>query len=230
MSNSSSSNSKSAAAQPRGWRVVVSWALILLFLVEIATAIFVKRADKGFAVSAFARLPLVFNGRVQPMDSLARNSLLQIRGITEVPLEGNGADGAWGTWDELRAKGGDLAERKWFQFSKHPKKLKPADWLLEVLGNPERADDRYIFVINHPDLRSLLKLEGGLEKSGLHFYRFNDIKDRTNELRAEVQRAAKIDALERTTFVRCGGASLASKRQPYQRSCNGQTCAKNTQP
>ncbi len=200
MSNSSSSNSKSAAAQPRGWRVVVAWTLILVFVVEIATALFVKRADKGFAVSAFARLPLVFNGRVQPMDSLARNSLMQIRGITEVPLEGNGADGAWGTWEELRAKGGELAERKWFQFSKHPKKLKPADWLLEVMGDSEQADDRYIFVINHPDLRSLLKLEGGLDKSGLHFYRFNDIKDRTDVLRAEVRRISTNDVTQRTTF------------------------------
>ena len=135
MSNSSSSNSKSAAAQPRGWRVVVAWALILVFVVEIATALFVKPADKGFAVSAFARLPLVFNGRVQPMDSLARNSLMQIRGITEVPLEGNGVDGAWGSWEELRAKGGELAERKWFQFSKHPKKLKQRSSLCRDLAN-----------------------------------------------------------------------------------------------
>jgi len=202
MSNSTSSTLKSTVAQPRGWRVVVAWALIILFVGEMASALFVKRADKSFAVSAFARLPLVFNGRVQPMDSLARNSLMQIRGITEVPLEGNGADGAWGTWEELRAKGGELTERKWHQFSKRPKKLKPAEWLLEVLGNPEQADDRYVFVINHPDLRSMLKLEGGLEKSGLHFYRFNDIKDRTDVLRTEVQRVAKVEATKRTPFDR----------------------------
>ena len=32
------------------------------------------------ASQAFGRLPILFNGRLQPMDSLARNSLLQIRG------------------------------------------------------------------------------------------------------------------------------------------------------
>ena len=202
MSNSSPIEAKSPGSQSRGWRVVVAWSIIILFVVELASALFVKRADKSFAVSEFARLPLVFNGRVQPMDSLARNSLIQIRGITEVPLEGNGAGGAWGSWEELRAKGGELTERKWHQFSKRPKKLKPTEWLLEVMGNPEQADDRYVFVINHPDLRSLLKLEGGVEKSGLHFYRFNDIKDRTNELRTEVQRVAKLDATQRTPFDR----------------------------
>lgn len=198
------SKTSSPSSNPSGvWRVVVGWVLVILFVFEIAMAVFVKRADKSFAVSQFAKLPLVFNGRVQPMDSLARNSLIQIRGITEVPLEGNGADGAWGTWEELQAKGGDLTERKWYQFSKHPKKLKPAEWLLEVMANPQKADDRYIFVINHPDLRGLLKLEGGLEKSGLHFYRFNDIKEslQTN-LQPEAARASKLDASLRTPYDR----------------------------
>src|SRR6185503_6006554 len=149
---------KTSSAQPRGWRVWFAWLLILLFAGEVALAIVTKRKDKSFAVSEFAKLPLVFNGRVQPMDSLARNSLLQIRGITAVPLEGNGADGSWGRWEELRERG-ELTERRWYQFGRHPKKLKPADWLLEVFCNPRQADDRYIFVINHPDLRSLLKLE-----------------------------------------------------------------------
>jgi len=188
---------------PRGWRLWVAWFLIVLFAGEVLSAIFVKRKDKSFAVSEFAKLPLVFNGRVQPMDSLARNSLLQIRGITEVPLEGNGANGAWGPWEELSVKGGDLTERKWYQFSKRPKKLKPAEWLLEVLCDPRKADERYVFVINHPDLRSLMKLEGGVEKSGLHFYRFNDIKDRLDTaLKDEYQRTSKLDASQRNAYDR----------------------------
>jgi len=201
MSNTSSVTQK--AKQGRGWRGVVASLLIAVFVVEISMALFVKRADKTYAISEFAKLPLVFNGRVQPMDSLARNSLLQIRGITEVPLEGNGPGGAWGTWEELRTKGSELTERKWYQFSKRPKKLKPAEWLLEVVANPKLADDRYIFVINHPDLRSLMKLEGGVEKSGLHFYRYNDIKDNLQPiLQAEAARASKLDATLRTPYDR----------------------------
>lgn len=189
--------------QGRGWRLIVAWFLILLFVVEISMALLVKRADKTYAISEFAKLPLVFNGRVQPMDSLARNSLLQIRGITEVPLEGNGVGGAWGPWEELRTKGDELTERKWYQFSKRPRKLKPAEWLLEVVANPKVADDRYIFVVNHPDVRSLMKLEGGVEKSGLHFYRYNDIKDNLQSiLQPEAARASKLDATLRTPYDR----------------------------
>jgi ABC-type transport system involved in cytochrome c biogenesis permease subunit len=201
MSNSNLSQSPPAPKRG-GWRVWVAWILVLLFVAEIGVALLVKRKDKTFAVSEFARLPLVFNGRVQPMDSLARNSLIQIRGLTQVPLEGNGPGGAWGSWEELSAKGGKLTERKWYQFSKHPKKLKPAEWLLELLCDPRKADERYVFVINHPDLRSLLKLEGGVEKSGLHFYRFNDLKDRTDALRTEAQRVSKLDASQQNPFDR----------------------------
>ncbi len=35
--------------------------------------------DTNFAFNEFSQLPLVFNGRLKPMDSLARNSLLEIR-------------------------------------------------------------------------------------------------------------------------------------------------------
>jgi ABC-type transport system involved in cytochrome c biogenesis permease subunit len=199
---SNSTPSKTSPAQPRGWRVWFAWFLIALFALEVASAIFVKRKDKTFAVSEFAKLPLVFNGRVQPMDSLARNSLLQIRGITQVPLEGNGAGGAWGRWEELGARGDQLTERKWYQFSKHPRKLKPADWLLEVLCDPRKADERYVFVVNHPELRGLMKLGGGVEKSGLHFYRFNDIKDRLDALKGEYERVSKTNAAHHDSFDR----------------------------
>ena len=183
-----------------GWRVWVSWFLIAAFTAEVLAALFLPPRDKTFAVSEFAKIPLVFEGRVQPMDSLARNSLLQIRSITQVPLEGNGANGAWGTWEELAAKGGELSERRWYQFSKRPKKLKPTEWLMEVFLNAEKADDRYIFVINHPDVRSLLKLDGGVEKSGLHFYRFNDLRDKLDSLRPEVARVQNLKQPQRSPY------------------------------
>ncbi|HEU0008997.1 MAG TPA: cytochrome c biogenesis protein CcsA [Verrucomicrobiae bacterium] len=185
-----------------GWRVWVAWFILVLFAGEILAALLVPPKDKSFAVSQFAKLPLLYDGRLQPMDSLARNSLIQIRETMAVPLEGNGADGAWGTWENLRDKGGDLSERRWYQFSKHPQKLKPADWLLEVFCNPRQADDRYIFAINHPDLRSLLKLDAGLERSALHYYRFNDVKDRLDAVRGEFERANKLEGSQRSAYDR----------------------------
>ncbi|HEV7867198.1 MAG TPA: cytochrome c biogenesis protein CcsA [Chthoniobacteraceae bacterium] len=198
--------SQSPAAAPRpperaGWRKWIAWGLVAMFVLEFGNALRAPK-DKTFAYSQFAQLPLVFNGRVQPMDSLGRNSLLQIRNTMAVPLEGNAADGSWGEWPAVREKG-KLSERNWYQFSKHPKKLKPAEWLLEVMAAPDRADDRYIFAANHPDLVSLLKLEGkGVEKSGLHYFRFNDLKESIELMRAEATRAQKLDQSHRSSFDR----------------------------
>ena len=43
--------------------------------------------DPEYAFGAFGRLPVVFNGRLQPIDSLARNSLTRIREKDTANLE-----------------------------------------------------------------------------------------------------------------------------------------------
>ena len=127
------------------------------------------RTDKEgtMKLNDFGRLPVLLGGRTQPINSVARNSLLIIRGTTSVALEGNAAGGAWGEWEDIEAKGG-LTERKWYQFSKRPQKLKPTEWLLEVFSKPAAADQRYIFRIHHPELLGQLELtESGIDRGGL---------------------------------------------------------------
>src|SRR5262245_41139736 len=46
-----------------------------------------RKAEPGFDTRAFGQLPILLNGRIQPLDSAARNSLLQIRTKQTVPLE-----------------------------------------------------------------------------------------------------------------------------------------------
>ncbi len=105
------------------------------------------------------------NGRIQPFDSVARNSLLQIRSTADVPLE-----------VVTNRLGGLEAPPSW-KFWHHPKKLKSTEWLLEVMFRPDQADERPIFLIHHPELLSELNLEGkGVEKSGLRYYTFNQVK------------------------------------------------------
>ena len=118
----------------RLWKVL-PWAFFLLFATEIVVVMLPKK-DGQFAVSEFGRLPVLLNGRIQPLDSVARNSLLQIRSTGDVPLE---QVPSWKFWH-------------------HPKKLKSTEWLLEVFFKPELADTRPIFLIHHPDLISELKL------------------------------------------------------------------------
>ena len=189
-------------APPRGgWRLWLVCFLVVMFVVEFLIALRPSK-DKTFAISQFAQLPLTSSGRVQPMDSLARNSLLQIRHNMDVPLEGNAANGEWGEWEKLRGKG-QLSERNWYQFSKHPKKLKPTEWLLEVMSTPERANERYIFAASHPDLLSLLKLKDkGVEHSGLRYFTFNELQDSMEDLGKEVERVRKVESTKRDAFDR----------------------------
>jgi len=90
--------------------------------------------DKDFAFTEFAKLPITANGRIVPLDSLARNSLLAIREKQTVNLE------PWKGWNE------------------HPRILPAIQWLANVMMNPTVADDWPVFRVDNPDLVSLLKL------------------------------------------------------------------------
>ena len=168
---------------------VLPWLFAALFIVEIV-AVLMPKKDGAFHLREFGRLPVLLSGRIQPFDSVGLNSLRQIRSTGDVPLEGNGADGSWGTWDELRKnpKAMPLTERKWWQFGKHPKKLKSTPWLVEVMLQPELADERPIFLIHHPELLGELKLTGkGVENSGLHYFTYSELKPVRDEIHGQAK-------------------------------------------
>ena len=62
------------------------WILMAVMAIWIASALRVPR-EPGMQASDFGRLPVLLGGRVQPLDSVARNSLLQLRGKQTVLLE-----------------------------------------------------------------------------------------------------------------------------------------------
>ena len=59
---------------------LVPWIACGLALVGALVALVPPGKPRGFDVDAFARLPVLEGGRVKPVDSVARNSLLMIRG------------------------------------------------------------------------------------------------------------------------------------------------------
>src|ERR1017187_7891615 len=127
---------------------ILPWFFLVLFATEII-AVLLPKADGRFHTAEFGRLPVLLNGRIQPFDSVARNSLLQMRSTGDLPLE----------------------EVPSWQFWHHPQKLKSTEWLLEVAFKPEVADTRPVFLLHHPDLIAELKLSDvGIEKSGLRYY------------------------------------------------------------
>jgi cytochrome c-type biogenesis protein CcsB len=160
---------------------LIPWFFVALFGSEIA-ALLAPKKDGEFHVREFGRLPVLMNGRIQPFDSIGRNTLLQIRSTADVPLE----------------------EVPSWKFWHHPKKLKSTEWLLEVMFRPDQADERPIFLIHHPELLSELNLQDkGVDKSGLRYYTFNQLKpilsvvwDQGNQAR-KVQEASQRSPLQR---------------------------------
>jgi ABC-type transport system involved in cytochrome c biogenesis permease subunit len=108
------------------------WIPFILVVVMTGWALSSLRQppETGFQTRDFGKLPVLMNGRFQPFDSVARNSLLQIRTKQTVPVEENG---------KFRT-------------------LTATDWLLEAMMKPESADDRKVFRIDNNEVTELLKL------------------------------------------------------------------------
>lgn len=154
----------------------------------------VAHAENGFDYNAFGKLPASFNGRFQPMDSLARNSLLQIR------------------------------EKQSLYLKEEKRKMPAIEWLAEVMITPEKADDRKVFRIDHPDLISMLKLPEKNEAAGEDgkHYSWNQIMPNQEALSgfdAEQKRIAKIEASHRNPFER-GVMKLHERLVLYMRLKN----------
>ena len=131
--------------------------------------------NEGFDHLAFGKLPVLLGGRIKPLDSVARNSLLLIAGQQRIALRATGRTRNGGS---LRSEPESRWHRLTYQsfgqkFYKRPKKMHPTQWLMEVMMEPDVADKRFIFQINHPELLGELQLECGADKSGLRFYNSN---------------------------------------------------------
>jgi ABC-type transport system involved in cytochrome c biogenesis permease subunit len=135
--------------------------------------------DKTWAIGEFGRLPVLFNGRMQPVDSLARNALLQLREKQTANLEPG---------------------KDWYA---HPKIISATEWLLGLVAKPEEADAWPVFRIDNPDVKSLLGLPGEPDpkqnQDGKH-YSWAQIKPKLGELRRESARAFKIEAASRQPY------------------------------
>lgn len=136
------------------------------------------RTERDAAIAEFGRLPIVYSGRVQPFDSLARNSLLQIRGKQTANYE------PWkGVFDK-------------------PQIANATEWLLEAMCNPTVAQTRKVFRIDHPDLKGLFHLpaEGdpARQDDGKH-YSWSQLDPYLEEFKKTV-REVSADAADQTVF------------------------------
>jgi ABC-type transport system involved in cytochrome c biogenesis permease subunit len=131
-----------------------------------------------FDYAGFGELPVVANGRVKPMDSLARHALLEIREKQTVNTE------------------------PWKPHLEHPKMISASEWLAHVTMNPAVADEWPVFRIDHPDLVSLLKLpeKDPAKKSDGKHYSWNQLQPMLATLEKENRRARAVEGPKRTAF------------------------------
>ncbi len=128
----------------------------------------------GYDFESFSRLPVVFNGRHQPIDSVARNSLIQIR------------------------------HRYGLQDARENRQVPASEWIAEVMMLPDVADNRKAFRIDNPELISLLKLpakDSQPGEDGKH-YSWNQLEPGFREIEDQSRRIldAKRDASQRNAF------------------------------
>lgn len=121
----------------------------------------------------WGEIPVAFKGRVQPLDSIARTTLRQLRKY-EIPVK----------WDWQAQKE-----------VKHP----PVQWLADWVFGADGADEYRIFKINDPEIVQAL----GLERRKSHLYSMQDLANVEKELQSYVEKARETnqrDPSEVSTF------------------------------
>ncbi len=168
--------------------------VLLLGAYSVASNLFIPATPAGsFDLTAFGRLPVLVNGRIKPLDTVARTSLLVLQN---------------------RQRVGDPA-------SKEPLVASPAEWLADVLFAPAKADNYPTFRLSLAESPELVTLMGLTDKQinisyssammrALAFadfvpkvrsrFSFNQIAPKLAELDRQAQLAEPVEPQLRTPF------------------------------
>ncbi|HSH95694.1 MAG TPA: hypothetical protein VK968_16240 [Roseimicrobium sp.] len=164
------------------------WILTLFFAAWIVSELRAPK-DKSYQFAEFGRLPVVANGRFQPMDSLARNALLQLREKQSVYVPF--------TAEELQQRSGIKR-----MMDAKTREMPAIEWLSELIFAPEKADTRKVFRVDHPEVRSMLKLpekDEAAGEDGKH-YSWNQFTNSLEIMQKESKRVGELDSSHRTPF------------------------------
>lgn len=157
------------------WPALAKWfpaIVLLVFAGYVASkARLPESKPSEMQIYEFGKLPLAYQGRIKPYDTLARNSLQIISAKQEVGVMG--PDG------------------------KVVDKLPAIRWLLDVISNSQAADDHRVFRIVDLDLLETL----GLEHRPLVWrYSVNEIRTKKGELERQFKLAEAVPEKDRAPF------------------------------
>ena len=165
---------------------------LLVLLLGAAYLLSTLRPEKNpteFDLTGFGQVPVLVNGRIKPLDTVARTSLLTLQGRQRVSSPDTGT----------------LVHS-------------PSEWLATVFFNPAKADDLPTIRIESPEVLSLLGLEEddiridydsavkktfavlGFLPSTKSRFSYNQLKEKLPELDRQGRLAEPVEAQLRTPF------------------------------
>lgn len=140
-----------------------------LLIVVLTTLPFLRsfqppRENAVWRLEEFGRLPVLQGGRIKPLDTVARNSLLVIHGSQTLREEG--------------------------------RKIRAIEWLVEVMSEGAKADQRPIFRIYDEDILGMIHQEPGTKK----YFSFQELTPHWDDLQQAAVRASEVEAPKRSRF------------------------------
>ena len=135
------------------------------------------RPTKDNAAYDFAsagNVPVLYEGRVMPIDSLAQNSLRVISGRSYLEKDGQS--------------------------------IAALQWLLDLQGREDQADDYQIFRIDFPDILNLLNLDHTRTR-----FSFNEIVKNHEQLEDQLNKLQGLDSALRHLSEKAGGFARSSE-------------------
>jgi ABC-type transport system involved in cytochrome c biogenesis permease subunit len=210
----------------------ISTKTSLLFLPLLFLFSFVSPAEADDTAAEVAKLPVQYGGRLQPVDTLARNTLLILRGKQSAAfseVEAVAFAKKPSTWDDadrrLMAEAGlVLPEDVQALLEKRPVSLQhsrvvvrgvasldPASWFCEMAFRPKVAAYFRVFRIDNDEVVALL----GKNPDGTPYYSWNDLQGALATIDQKSHEAAGKKPGERTPFER-GTVKLTNAIQTYR--------------
>jgi ABC-type transport system involved in cytochrome c biogenesis permease subunit len=174
------------------WSIIVPVAIVVVFAGYLLGKARMPKSPVGdMQVHEFGKLPVQYQGRVKPFDTLALNTLQYLSGKQEVIG---------------KPKPGWLAK-----LMRRKEKTPAIIWLLDIISGSPTADDHRVFRIEHPEVLDTLGLK---PRTGEFRYSINDFRDKLGELDRQAQLAAEVPEKERSLYQR-KVAELYSKLNLY---------------
>ncbi|MBI4913561.1 MAG: cytochrome c biogenesis protein CcsA [Acidobacteria bacterium] len=152
----------------------LAWIAGLAAVLFAALAMLPPKPARGFDLAAFARIPVLEGGRVKPIDSVARNSLLMIRSKQSFQVDGTLMNGVM--------MGG--------------RTVTASEWLLDVMFRPQVADKQPVFVIDDPDVLGLI----GMKQSSNRYFSLETLQPFLNEIERQAQAAQPVEPRARSRY------------------------------